>query len=103
MLDIAAASKAGGNEIALFRDRGTGQLFLREGLPTSTQIPLNSRLILHSQPGSTAMSVRPSALDRIALGQLNQRSSVIINSEGTFVTRFRANPAGDGYVYPIGR
>jgi hypothetical protein len=102
-LDIAAASRAGGNEIAYFRDRATGQLFLREGRPNTVEVPPGSRLILHTQPGSTPMDARPSTADRIALTQLGQRSSVIITSEGTFALRFRTNSVGDGPIYSTGR
>lgn len=100
--DIAAASRAGGNEVAFFRDRASGQLFLRELGPQMGEIPLNSRLILHTQPGSGFLAVQPSAADRAALSMLGQRSSVIVNSEGTFAIRFRLANAGDGSIRPIG-
>jgi RHS repeat-associated protein len=100
--DIAGASRAGGNEIAYYRDRASGQLYLRELGPQMGNIPENSRLILHTQPGSMSLSVQPSAFDRAALSALGQRSSVIVNFEGTFAIRFRANNASDGSILWIG-
>ncbi len=100
--DLAALSRASGNEMAIFRDRATGQLKLRELGPQMGQIPENVRLIIHSQPGGTAMDTLPSVADRAALVQLNQRSSVIINSDGTYTVRFRPEGfAGD--VTPTGQ
>jgi hypothetical protein len=100
--DIAAASRAGGNEVAYFRDRATGQLYLRELGPQMGKIPTNSRLILHTQPGEGFLAVQPSSADRAALTLLNQRSSVIVNSEGTFAIRFRPLNTGDGNIQAIG-
>lgn len=100
--DIAAASKAGGNEVAYFRDRATGQLYLRELGPQMGEIPTNSRLILHTQPGEGFLAVQPSSADRAALTLLNQRSSVIVNSEGTFAIRFRPLNTWDGNIQAIG-
>lgn len=99
---LAEASRAGGNEVAYFRDRATGQLFVRELGPQMGQIPEGIRLILHTQPGEGWMSVMPSDLDRIALTRLGQRSSVIVNSEATHAIRFRPNNLGDGEIRLIG-
>jgi hypothetical protein len=99
---IAEASRAGGNEMAFFRDRATGKLFLKELGPQMGEIPLNSRLIMHTQPGSNFMSVMPSVADRAALSTLGQRSSVIVNSDATFGLRFRPNNAGDGTIRMLG-
>jgi hypothetical protein len=65
------------------------------------QVPENSRLILHAQPGETPISVIPSADDRIALEALRQRSSVIINETGEFSIRFGRSPATDGSITPL--
>lgn len=100
--DLAALSRASGNEMAIFRDRATGQLKIRELGPQMGEIPENVRLIIHSQPGLGPMSVLPSAADRAALVQLNQRSSIIINSDGTYTVCFRPEGyAGD--VTPTGQ
>ena len=86
--DLAALSKSTGNEFALFRDRATGQLLIRQLGPIGGQIPENARLIMHSQPGAGPLAVQPSPRDRATLSRLRelhgQRSSVIINDEGTF-------------------
>ncbi len=100
--DEAALTRQTGNEFAIYRDRDTGQLFLRELGPTHGEIPPNSRLIIHSQPGSTAMAVRPSGADREALEALGQRSSVIINEAGNFAGRFGMTSDSDNPVVEIG-
>ncbi len=100
--NIAEASRAGGREIAYYRDRSTGQLYLRELGPQMGEIPEGSRLILHTQPGSMPLSVQPSTFDRAALTKLGQRSSVIVNFDGTYAIRFRPNNAGDGSIRWIG-
>ncbi len=103
--DLAALSKSTGNEFAIFRDRATRQLFIRQLGPLGGQVPENSRLILHSQPGAGPLAVQPSPRDRAALARLRelhgQRSSVIINEEGTFSIRFRSENVGDNPIRPV--
>ena len=99
--DLAALTRATGNEFAIFRNRDTGQLFVRELGPSMGQVPKNSRLVIHSQPGDGPLSVQPSGHDRQALEALGQRSSVIINEEGTFSIRFGVDNAKDGAIRPI--
>ena len=99
--DIAAASKGTGNEFAMFRDRDSGQLFVRELGKVNGQIPENTRLIIHSQPGSSPISVIPSPDDRIAIKALGQRSSVIINETGEFGLRFGTTPTTDNAIIPL--
>jgi hypothetical protein len=57
-------------------------------------IPENSRLIAHTQPGTGAAAVRASVADEAALVRLNQRSFVIINDAGDAATRFRPTAKG---------
>ena len=99
--EIAALSRVTGNEFALFRNRETGQRFIRELGPTGGEVPANSRLILHSQPDSTATSVIPSSLDRSALEVFGQWSSVIINAAGTFSMRFGRTSVADNPIRPL--
>ena len=102
---LAALSKSTGNEFAMFRDRAPGQLFVRQLGPIGGQIPESARLIIHSQPGAGPLAVQPSSRDRAALARLRelhgQRSSVIINDEGTFSIRFRPENSGDNPIRPI--
>jgi hypothetical protein len=98
--EVAAASRAG-NEVALFRDRATGQLYLRELGPIGGDVPPGSRLILHSHPGEGALAVVPSGADRLALKELGQRSSVIIDSKATHSMRFRRTNATDEPIRPL--
>ena len=98
--EITALSRLSGNEFALVRVGGrTGPRVLIEGTPVTTNVPTNSRLILHVQPGATGFAAQPSALDRLVLtqtrGGLGQRSSVIITSEGNFSVRFGPTRALD--------
>jgi len=99
--DVAALSRVTGNEFAVFRSRETGQRFIRELGPTGGAIPANSRLILHSQPGSTATAVIPRSLDRSALQAFGQWSSVIINAAGTFSMRFGRTSEADNSIRPL--
>lgn len=100
--DLAALSRATGNEFAIYRDLNANQLNITEGLPTQSFIPAeDTRLIIHAQPGSQATAVIPSIDDRLALGALGQRSSVIINSEGTFSIRFGLTNATDNPIVPL--
>ena len=100
--DLAALSRATGNEFVIFRDRATGQLFVRELGPAMGQVPQHSRLVIHAQPGEGPLAVQPSLLDRQALRELGQRSSVIINSAGTFSIRFRIANTSDNLITPCG-
>lgn len=99
--ELAAASRATGNEFTIYRDRATNQLFVRELGTIGGEVPLNSRLIIHSQPGTTAISVIPSPADRAALQALDQRSSVIINETGEFGLRFGRTPKTDNSIVPL--
>jgi hypothetical protein len=92
--DLAAMSRQSGREVALYRDIGSGERFLALGNRTGVNIPENSRLIAHTQPGSGAAAVRASVADEAALARLNQRSSVIINDAGDAATRFRPTARG---------
>lgn len=98
---VAALSRMTGNEFAVFRSRETGQRFIRELGPTGGDIPANSRLTLHSQPGMTATAVMPSSFDRFALQVFGQWSSVIINAAGTFSMRFGRTSAADNSIRPL--
>lgn len=100
--DLATASHASGNEIALYRDRVTRNRIAIELGPTGGEIPSNVRLILHVQPGEGPLSVIPSAIDRATLRELGQRSSVIINSAGDYSIRFGTTNQLDQPVRPIG-
>ena len=95
-------SRASGHEFVIFRERATGQLFVRELGPAMGQVPPHSRLIIHSQPGEGPLAVQPSLPDRQALIELGQRSSVIINSEGTFSIRFGITNISDNPITPLG-
>lgn len=99
--DIAQASRAGGNEIALYQDQ-SGQYFLTEGSPTAVDVPADSNLLLHVQPGDGPLSVVPSTTDRAALQTLGQNSSTIINSAGTYKLDFGPTNELDGEIEPIG-
>lgn len=103
--DLAALSKSTGNEFAIFRDRVSSQLFVRQLGPLGGQVPERVRLIIHSQPGAGPLAVQPSPRDRAALSRLRelhgQRSSVIINEEGTFSIRFRPENVGDNPIRPM--
>jgi hypothetical protein len=92
--DLAAMSRQSGREVALYRDIGSGERFVALGNRTGVNIPENSRLIAHTQPGSGAAAVRASVADEAALARLNQRSSVIINDAGDAATRFRPTARG---------
>ena len=69
---------------------------MRELGPQMGEIPENSRLILHTQPGSRPLSVQPSGADRAALSSLGQRYSVIVNFDGTYSMRFGRDYQMDG-------
>jgi len=99
--DLALASRASGNEIALYQDLRSGQHFLTEGSSVTVEVPINSKLILHVQPGDSILSIQPSVLDRQALGILGQDSSIIINSAGTLMIRFGTTNALDGEIEEI--
>ena len=100
--DLAQLSQSSGNEMAIYRDRASGQMYLTELGPQMGEIPPGSRLIIHTQPGDGLLSVVPSELDRSALVAFGQRSSVIINFDGTYTIRFRPTNAGDGAITVIG-
>lgn len=87
--DIARASKILDKEMAYYRDRATGQRYLRKMGQQMGEYPYDSRLIMHTQPGDDYFSVMPSELDRIALEKSRQKSSTIVNSEGNWGMRFR--------------
>lgn len=57
--DLAAPHRATGHEMAIFRDRATGQLYLGELGPAMGDIPDNSRLIIHSHPTGTIEKITP--------------------------------------------
>jgi hypothetical protein len=99
--DLAAAARASGNEIALYRDLETGQRLATEVGPLGGDIPANVRLILHVQPGEGPMSVIPSAIDRETLSELGQKSSVVINSGGDHSIRFGPTNVLDQPIRPI--
>jgi hypothetical protein len=99
--DLAAASRASGNEIALYRDLTTSVRIAAELGPAGGDIPSNVRLILHVQPGDGALSVIPSAIDRATLSELGQRSSVVINSAGSYSIRFGLTNLLDQPIRPI--
>jgi hypothetical protein len=82
--ELALASRASGNEIAQYQDVTTGEYFVREGAKYTVPVPLGSKLLIHIQPGSSLLSVIPSAADRVALQLLGQETSVIVNSGYTF-------------------
>jgi hypothetical protein len=99
--DLAQASRAGGNEIALYQDMTSGNYFATEGGTMTVDVPANSNLILHVQPGDGPLSVIPSVLDRQALQALGQESSTIINSAGTYQMIFGINNVLDGPIESI--
>ncbi|ABQ70785.1 hypothetical protein Swit_4447 [Rhizorhabdus wittichii RW1] len=96
--DIATASRELGHEVGYFRNRATQQRYLRDLGPQMGEVPFNSRLILHTHPGETHISVKPSDSDRIALDNLGQRSSVIVNERGDKAIRYHRNPRDDGRI-----
>lgn len=97
--NIARTSKAINRELAYVRDRATGQRHLRDVGPQMGQVPSNSRLIVHSHPGEGFMSVIPSSADREALKSLGQKSSVVVNFDGTKSARFRPESRNDGGIW----
>ena len=103
---LAALSRVTGNEFVIFRERererATGQLFVRELGPAMGQVLPHSRLGIHAQPGEGPLAAQASLLDRQALRELGQRSSVIINSAGTFSIRFGITNTGDNPITPCG-
>jgi hypothetical protein len=101
--DLAAASRASGNEIALYRDRATKKRFVIELGPVGGEIPSNVRLILHVQPGEGPFAVIPSAIDRTTLSELRQKSSVVINSAGDYSIRFGSTNLLDQPIRPMVR
>jgi hypothetical protein len=101
--DLAGASRASGNEIALYRDLATGERLVTELGPVGGDVPSNVRLILHVQPGEGPLSVIPSAIDRATLVELRQRSSVVINSAGDYSIRFGRTNQLDQPIRPIGQ
>jgi hypothetical protein len=101
--DLAALSRASGNEIAVYRDLTTGDRIATELGPVGGDIPSNVRLILHVQPGEGPLSVIPSGTDRATLSELGQRSSVVINSAGDYSIRFGRTNELDQPIRPIGR
>jgi hypothetical protein len=100
-LDLAAASRASANEIALYRVRATGQRMVVELSPNGGNVPAEVRLILHVQPGEGPLAVMPSTVDRAALSTLGQKSSVIINSGGSYSIRFGPTSALDNEIVRI--
>jgi hypothetical protein len=92
--DLAAMSRQSGSEVALYRNTSNGERYIAIGNKTGVNIPENSRLIAHTQPGTGAAAVRASVADEAALARLNQRSSVIIDEGGTAATRFRPTERG---------
>jgi hypothetical protein len=92
--DLAAMSRQSGGEVALYRNASNGERCIAIGNKTGVNIPENSRLIAHTQPGTGAAAVRASVADEAALVRLNQRSSVIINDAGDAATRFRQTAKG---------
>lgn len=101
--DLAVAASDSGNEIALYRDLATGKRFAKELGPAGGEIPIDSRLIVHVQPGDGPLSVIPSAIDREALAVLGQKSSVIVNAAGTYAMRFGQTCMSDNPIRPIRR
>jgi hypothetical protein len=92
--DLAAMSRQSGGEVALYRNASNGERFIAIGNRTGVNIPENSRLIAHTQPGTGAAAVRASVADEAALARLGQRSSVIIDEGGTAASRFRPTERG---------
>jgi hypothetical protein len=92
--DLAAMSRQSGSEVALYRNTSNGERYIAIGNKTGVNIPENSRLIAHTQPGTGAAAVRASVADEAALARLGQRSSVIINDAGDAATRFRPTAKG---------
>lgn len=92
--DLAAATRASGREVALYRDAASGERYLAVGTKTGVEVPQGAKLIAHTQPGIGADAVRASVADEAALSRLGQRSSVIIDEGGTAATRFRATGKG---------
>jgi hypothetical protein len=64
-------SRQSGREVALYRNTGNGERYIAIGNKTGVNIPENSRLIAHTQPG-TAAAVRASVADEAALVRLNR-------------------------------
>jgi len=100
--DLAALTRSTGNEFALYRNRGTGSLYLAELGPVGGAVPTGSRLIMHSHPGKGPLALRPSPQDRAALELLGQRSSLIVDESGTFVIRFGRENLLDNPIRPLG-
>jgi hypothetical protein len=98
--DLAAASKASGRELAVYRDGTSGQRMVTIGEAGQVSVPADSRLIAHTQAGSGAASLQPSAADIAALETLGQRSSAIIDQSGT-VSRFGTGDAAGVPAAPI--
>jgi hypothetical protein len=92
--DLAAMSRQSGSEVALYRNTSNGERYIAIGNRTGVNIPENSRLIAHTQPGTGAAAVRASVADEVSLARLNQRSSMIIDEGGTTATRFRPTERG---------
>lgn len=90
--DIAAASRQSGREIAVYRDLASGERRLVVGGEGAVQVPGNSRLIAHTQPGTGPAALAPSAADQAGLARLGQSSSAIIDDSGA-IARFGIDDA----------
>lgn len=99
---MAALTRTTGNEFALVRYTGAANRTLIECGPIGGGVPQNARLIVHTHPGTSALSVRPSLNDRRAITAIGQRSSVIVNESGTHALRFGRTNALDNEIVELG-
>lgn len=87
--------------MAIYRDRASGQLYLKELGQNSGIVPDNSRLIIHSHPNGNWMALKPSPEDRASLARFKQKSSVIIDSDGSHSIRFRGDIRKDEEIHRL--